>query len=98
MRAISPVHEFGGQLLGIESTVAPSTELGSVHVRLGEAFQLVEVDAPDSADLKSSRELALFEHPIHRNSGEAKEFRRVGDSTYFGSLRRSPTHDRTLPR
>ena len=25
MCVISPVHEFGGQLLGIESTVAPST-------------------------------------------------------------------------
>ena len=69
----------------------PRTSLGSDSVRLEEAFQLGDVNAPDSAEPESSRDLAPPEHPIQLGTGDVEEFRRVSKIGYFAFRSRFPT-------
>jgi hypothetical protein len=56
--------------------------------RLDESPQLVEVNAPDSADFESyrGRYLAPLQHPIYRDWVDAKILCGLVDRTEFGFL------------
>jgi hypothetical protein len=59
------------------------SSLGFVWFRLEKTFQLGEVNAPDSADLESSRKFVPPEHSIQLGTGDVEIFRRVRKISYF---------------
>jgi hypothetical protein len=53
----------------------------AAFLRLEEALQLVEVDAPSAADLEGKWEFTPFDHPVQRDAVNSKEVCRFLDAT-----------------